>query len=378
VPAIIEVDPAAIRCRPVNENGELDLNSADMHAKPHSTPERQAFYEVLDREDLAPLWETLATLVTPEPRPACVPACWRYEPLRALLLEAGALITAEEAERRVLVLENPGIRGRSQITGSLYAGLQIILPGEIAASHRHAASALRFIVEGEGAYTAVDGERVSMHPGDFIITPSWTFHDHGNTGDEPVVWLDGLDVPIVNLFDTSFAQRYGAQSQPIAHAEDDAAARYGSNMLPLEYEVHGGNSPLFAYRYEQCRAALERLSRQGRVDVVHGLKLQYANPATGGYPMPTIGAFLQMLPAGFDGGDYRSTDATVFSVAEGSGFSMIRGRRFDWQARDVFVVPSWSVVAHHAATEAVLFSFSDRPAQKALGLWREQVMTSPA
>jgi gentisate 1,2-dioxygenase len=360
------------------KNGEPDLNSVDLHAKPESTPERRAFYEVLDREDLAPLWETLATLVTSEPRPACVPACWRYERLRPLLLEAGALITAEEAERRVLVLENPGLRGRSQITGSLYAGLQLILPGEIAASHRHAASALRFIVEGAGAYTAVDGERVSMHPGDFIITPSWTFHDHGNTGDEPVVWLDGLDVPIVNLFDTSFAEKYGAQSQPVVHAEDDAAARYGSNMLPLEYEVHGGNSPLFAYRYKTCRAALEQLPRRGRIDTVHGLKLQYANPATGGYPMPTIGAFLQMLPAGFDGGDYRSTDATVFSVAEGNGFSMIGGRRFDWQARDVFAVPSWSTVSHHAAREAVLFSFSDRPAQKALGLWREQATTSAA
>jgi len=341
--------------------------------KPEITSERQAFYRVLDGRDLAPLWEAMATLVTPEPKSACVAASWQYEGVRPLLLEAGALITAEEAERRVLVLENPGIRGRSQITNSLYAGLQLILPGEVAPAHRHAAAALRFIVEGEGAYTAVDGERVTMHPGDFVITPSWTWHDHGNVGTEPVVWLDGLDVPIVNLFDTSFAERSTKISQPANCAEDVAASRYGSNMLPLEYEVHGGNSPLFAYRYAPARAALERLARSGQVSPVHGTKLQYANPATGGYPMPTIGAFLQLLPAGFNGDDYRSTDATVFNVVEGDGFSMIGQQRFDWQARDVFVVPSWVPVSHHAKSESVLFSFSDRPAQKALGLWRELV-----
>lgn len=353
------------------------MTVSDIHVKPEVTPERRAFYERLDQKDLTPLWETLATLVTPQPRTACVPAHWQYDQLRALLIEAGELITAHEAERRVLVLENPGIRGRSQITNSLYAGLQLILPGEIAASHRHAACAMRFIVEGTGAYTAVDGERVSMNPGDFIITPSWTFHDHGNTGTEPVVWLDGLDVPIVNLFDTSFAEKYADEVQPVVRREDAAAAWYGSNMLPFEYEAHGGNSPLFAYRYKDCRAALDHLARHGEPHPVHGVKLQYANPATGGYPMPTIGAYLQLLPAGFDGGDYRSTDATVFSVAEGSGFSIIDGQRFDWKARDVFVVPSWVAVSHHApGGEAVLFSFSDRPAQKALGLWREQAAKS--
>ncbi|MEC5403959.1 gentisate 1,2-dioxygenase [Paraburkholderia sp. MPAMCS5] len=336
-----------------------------------TTPERQAFYGVLDSHDLAPLWEAMATLVTPQPQSACVAASWQYERLRPLLLEAGALITAQEAERRVLVLENPGIRGRSQITNSLYAGLQLILPGEVAPAHRHAAAALRFIVEGEGAYTAVDGERVMMHPGDFVITPSWTWHDHGNLGSEPVVWLDGLDVPIVNLFDTSFAERSATKSQSVECAEDVAASRYGSNMLPLDYEVHGGNSPLFAYRYAPSRAALERLARSGQIDPVHGTKLQYANPATGGYPMPTIGAFLQLLPAGFNGAIYRSTDATVFNVVEGGGFSMIGEERFDWRPRDVFVVPSWIPVSHHANSESVLFSFSDRPAQKALGLWRE-------
>jgi gentisate 1,2-dioxygenase len=139
-------------------------------------------------------------------------------------MEAGTLITAREAERRVLVLENPGLRGASSITRTLYAGLQLILPGEVAPSHHHTQSALRFVLEGKGAYTAVDGERASMHPGDFIITPSWSFHDHGNRGEEPVVWLDALDIPIVSMLDAGFAERYPEEIQPITRPEGDTLA----------------------------------------------------------------------------------------------------------------------------------------------------------
>ena len=352
------------------------MNSSTFHEQPTQTPERLAFYAELDRHDLGALWEVLGKLGSLEPRPASVPAHWNYDDLRPLLMKSGSLISAEEAERRVLVLENPGLRGRSQITGSLYAGLQLILPGEIATSHRHVASALRFIVEGRGAYTAVDGERVSMRPGDFIITPSWTFHDHGNIGEEPVVWMDGLDIPIVNLFDAGFAQKYAGSTQPVTRAEGDALARYGTNMLPVEYTRYGSTSPVFSYPYERSREALARLARSGPLHPSHGVKLQYVNPATGGAAMPTIGTWLQLLPAGFDTAAYRSTDGTVFSVVEGSGYSVIGGKKFVWKPKDIFVVPSWVNVEHHADDDAVLFSFSDRPSQQALGLWREEAISS--
>lgn len=334
---------------------------------------RQALYERLDAVATAPLWAVMSKLVTPQPMPRSAPALWNYEQMRALLLEAGDLITAKEAERRVLILENPGLRGQSQITQSLYAGLQMILPGEIAPSHRHAAGALRFIIEGDGGYTAVDGERIAMQPGDFILTPSWTFHDHGNTGSTPVIWLDGLDVPMVNLFDASFAEAYpGSEVQPVTSADGDARRRYGAGMLPLEFTPAGASSPVFHYPYVQAREAIEQLVRGGPADPWHGYKMQYCNPVTGGYPMPTMGAYLQLLPPGFDGQRYRSTDATVFCVKEGCGHSDIGGQRIAWQPGDVFVVPSWSEVSHHCASSTVLFSFSDRPAQKALGLWREK------
>jgi gentisate 1,2-dioxygenase len=342
------------------------------YVKPETTEERRQFYARMDAKNTAPLWEALARLVTPEPRPRCVPVLWRYEELRPLLLEAGRLITAKEAERRVMVLENPGIRGGSQITQSLYSGLQLVLPGEITSTHRHVASALRFVIEGKGAYTAVDGERTTMHPGDFILTPSWTWHDHGNQSEDPVVWLDGLDVPIVNLFDTSFAEHHPGGVQPLVRQEGDALARYGSNLLPFEYKVSSLTAPVFTYPYSRSREALEFASRNGPIDDCHGFKLQYSNPANGGAPMPTIGAFLQLLPKGFKGSPYRSTDATVFCVVEGQGTSQVGGETFHWRPHDIFVVPSWCPVRHEAPKDAVLFSFSDRPAQKALGLWREQ------
>lgn len=343
-----------------------------MPARPQQNPKRREFYDRIARHDLTPLWEVLGTLVPQRPATPCVPALWKYRDVRPYLLESGELISAAEAERRVLILENPGLRGASSITHSLYAGLQLILPGEIAPSHRHTQSALRFVVEGTGAYTAVDGERVTMHPGDFILTPSWTWHDHGNPGPEPVVWLDGLDIPMVAFFDSGFMERYSRETQPVTRAEGDSQARYAANLLPLEYSRQSLTTPVFCYPYARTRGALEQLRRGGDWHPCHGLKLQYANPASGGYPMPTIGAFIQLLPEGFRGKPYRSTDGTVYCAVEGRGRSRIEGRTFEWEGNDVFVVPSWSRVQHEADTDAVLFSFSDRPAQKALGLWREQ------
>lgn len=348
------------------------MDTTAFHTKPEISAARKNLYERLDKKNTAPLWEVLASLVTPEPRTACVPAMWRYEEVRALLMEAGTLITAKEAERRVLVLENPGLRGASQITQSLYSGVQLVTPGEVAPSHRHVASALRFVIESSGAYTAVDGERTTMHPGDFILTPSWTFHDHGNPGDGPAIWLDGLDVPIVNMFDTSFAEHHPEETQPVSRMEGDALARYGASLLPIEYKSPALSAPIFNYPYSRSRETLERLYEHGPLDPRHGIKLQYVNPATGGYPMPTIAAFLQLLPAGFRGEAYRSTDATVYCAAEGRGTSRVGDQTFTWGPHDIFVVPSWQPVSHEAQETSVLFSFSDRAAQKALGLWREE------
>ena len=216
------------------------------------------------------------------------------------------------------MLQNPGIGALSQITQSLYAGVQLLMPGEVAPSHRHTASAIRFVLEGEGAYTAVEGERVAMHPGDFILTPSGTFHDHGNPGSEPVVWMDGLDIRIVQTFGAQFHEVFAEDVQPVSRSEGASTARYGSGLAPLEARPpFGKTSPIFNYPYARSREALAMLAKDQEPDACHGWKMQFTNPLTGGHAMPTIAAFIQLLPKGFRTRPYRCTDGTIFSVVEG-------------------------------------------------------------
>jgi len=335
------------------------------------TPERRAFYEKIDGENLSALWNNMAALITPEPRSGCHPFLWRFDSIRARMLEAGGLITAKEAERRVLVLENPGLRGQSKITTSLYAGVQLVLPDEIAPAHRHSQSALRFVLEGKGAHTAVAGEKTMMEPGDFVITPPMTWHDHGNHSSEPMFWLDGLDIPVVQFLDASFAEGMEDEEQPITRKSGDSHARYGSNLLPVDLKRSAKTSPIFNYPYAETRRALEQMKLQQEWDPCHGLKLRYTNPVTGDFAMPTMGTFIQLLPKGFSSVRYRSTDATVFVPIEGKGRSRIGDAVFEWGPRDIFVVPSWRFVTHEVAEDAVLFSYSDRPIQQKLDLWRE-------
>jgi gentisate 1,2-dioxygenase len=320
--------------------------------------------------DAMALWERAESAM--QPGTQCVPRLWRYEDLKPKLLEAASLISKEQAERRVLVLENPALRGTTFITTTLYAGLQIIMPGEIARSHRHTPSALRFLVEGEGGYTVVNGERATMHAGDFVVTPAWSWHSHGNDGGEPVVWMDGLDTPFGRFFGATFRENHvGAEN---ARPRDDGAAlaAYGANMLPVDFKPMGAESPVLIYPYARSREALHRLARDERPHPAHGIKLRYSNPATGRHPFPTMGVFMQLLPAGFAGERYRATDGTVFNVVEGAGSVEIGGENFAFAAHDSFVVPSWCPYRLTSARETVLFSFSDRAAQEALGFWREE------
>jgi len=297
---------------------------------------------------MKPLWERVMRLKPGTPAQA---AMWRWKDTRPLLMRACELITAGQAERRVLMLENPAMPGTTFATPTLYAGLQAILPGEIAPTHRHTPNALRFIMDGEGAYTAVDGERVAMHPGDFVVTPGWTWHDHGNDGSAPVVWLDGLDTAFANLFGAHFREDAPKESRPAPGP--------------------AGVSVTLSYPYERMRGALEKLAKDGELHPSHGWRLRYIDPATGRDPFPTMAAFMQRLPKGFAGRNGRSTDGAVYCVVEGRGSVDIGSTRHEFAPHDVFVVPSWEVHRLSAATDCVIFSYSDRAAQEALGFWRE-------
>jgi gentisate 1,2-dioxygenase len=211
-----------------------------------------------------------------------------------------------------------------------------------------------------------------MRRGDFIITPAWTFHDHGNTGNRPVIWLDGLDIPLVRFFEAGFAEKALTESQTVSRPEGDALARYGSNLLPLDYEPDpAAPTRVFAYPFERTREALAAVARGGPADAHHSYKLRFVKPATGRSPMPTMGACVQLLPSGLETRLLQSTDGTVHVCLEGAGEAQIAGQSYHFDVNDVFVVPSWRPLRLLARRDAVLFSFSDCPVQKALGLWRE-------
>ena len=319
-----------------------------------NSSELKQFKEDIDPFNLLPLWERQMKLM---PGSHCVPAHWPYQTVRPLLEKSVSLISKKEADRRVLVMENPSLRGSSFISQSLYAGQQIIMPGEVAPSHRHTPNALRFVVEGEGAYTSVDGIKMMMRPGDFVVTPNFTWHDHGNEGSQAVVWMDGLDTSFTSLFGAHFRENYPEDIYPVTHTSHHVDQHSESLIYPWQ-------------------SSLDRLLQipNSQMDPVHGFKLRYVDPKTGKDPLTTIAAFLQMLPKGFKGQTYRSTEHTVMNVAQGSCTLELGTQTYYLETHDVMVVPSWETYRIFSKDGAVIFSFSDRSAQQALGFWREEYL----
>jgi gentisate 1,2-dioxygenase len=335
----------------------------------------QELYDSMAPEGLTPLWEVLSALVQDEPRSPAVVHKWSYSTIRNYLMRAGDIISAEQAERRVLILENPGIPGQSAIIPSLYAGMQLILPGEIAPCHRHAQCALRFVMEGDGAYTTVDGEKAIMHPFDLVLTPGMQWHDHANPTDQPMIWLDGLDIPTVRLFDASFAERLPEKVHPETAPAGDTLHRYGANMRPMRGSTadrRPAHQPLFHYPFQQWRANLMAMAASAEIDPHLGHALEFINPANGGSVMPTISAHVRFLPSGFETRPRRSSDGTVFVVVEGAGTALVGGVEHRLGERDVLAVPSWNEVRLQAASDMILFGFSDKASQEKLNLYKEQ------
>jgi gentisate 1,2-dioxygenase len=313
---------------------------------------------------------------------ALPPALWKYAEVRPFLMRAGELITAEEAVRRVLILENPGLRGQSCITQSLYAGLQLIMPGEVAPSHRHTQSALRFIVEGQGAFTAVDGERTQMRP----ATSSSRRAGPGTTTATkaairyPVVWLDGLDIPMLRFFDAGFAEKRRRQTQEVTKPEGISFAPLRrTTWLPVRTtRPSAQTSPIFSYPYERTREALHQLETHADVDAWDGVKLRYVNPAHRRLAHAHHGD-LHAAPAGRLCRQALAPDRWR-RVQRGRGQrapSIIERngeQRYAFELRPARPFRD-SVVAHCAIRSAqgcVLFSFSDRPVHQALGIHREE------
>lgn len=346
-------------------------------ANVEDTPALAAYYRDLEAANAGALW-TVANDIEPwAPQSKSVPVIWRYRDMRPLVLRATELVSTERAARRVVMLVNPGRREVSACVGSLYSGIQIVLPGESASAHRHTASALRFVMEGEGAYTVVEGEKLRIRPRDLVLTPNWTWHDHGHEGESgPCIWQDGLDIPLVNALEASFYEVYPEERQAPTRRIDSSFLAYGAGALtPAGEGWSKPYSPLMKYPWEMACEALQRLGRESGGSPFDGVLMEYINPRTGGPIMPTMGASIQLLRPMEHTRAHRHTGNVVYQVAQGSGYSVIGGRRFDWEERDIFVAPSWTLHEHANASsteEACLFSFNDFPTMRSLAVYREE------
>jgi gentisate 1,2-dioxygenase len=337
--------------------------------------ELRSYYQELERLSARPLW-TQHLGPTVEPHSKTVPYVWHWRDLRPQAMRATELVGTQQAERRVLILSNPGAPGMAA-TNTLSANIQVVMPGEMARAHRHTLAALRLVIESKGGYTTVNGEKLPMLPGDLVLTPNWTWHDHANDTDGPMIWLDGLDAPLVRMLEAWFQETYPDESQSVGEGFGRSLAKYGSasGLRPSWESVPAGKaSPLWRYPYTEAKATLEKLAAQGEGSRFDGVILEYTNPVTGGPAMPTIGCHIQLLRPGEQTQAHRHTSSTAYHVIEGEGHSIVNGRRLDWEDKDVFVVPTWMIHEHvnTGNRPAILFSHTDAPMMRALDLWREE------
>jgi gentisate 1,2-dioxygenase len=332
-----------------------------------------AYSQALEALSLGPLWTALHVLLPNERVTQAVPHRWRWRELRPQLLEAARLVPIEQAERRVLVLCNPGLNGAYAVTSTLFAGFQVILPGERAPSHHHTPAALRLVVEGRGAFTTVDGVKCAMEPGDLIITPPMRWHDHGHEGSEPVVWLDGLDLPLVRALDASWASPMRPAATPATDTDSSRDEFTVAGLVPRRSRYDDTGYPQVRWPWTSVRRALAGLA--STAPAANPVILRYVNPTTGGPPLATMGCEAQWLRPGETTRAERRTASTVCQVIEGRGETRVGDAAFAWEPGDTFVAPPWHWVQHRSlspAEPACLFQFNDEPVLRALGLWHEE------
>lgn len=345
-------------------------------ARVEDRPELQEYYAKLEELSAGALWAVANDIEPWEPKSKSTATLWNYEALRPLVLQAAELVTPQDAGRRVVWLANPSRREVSAAVGWLYSGLQIMLAGEWAPAHRHAAAALRFIIEGEGAYTVVDGERATLGAKDFVITPAGTWHDHGNEGESgAAIWQDGLDIPFVNAMEANTYEVHPDGRQTATGETNRSSDSYVASGLLPDSSWNARYSPLLKYPFERSYESLISLAKAQAPSPYDGVVLRFTNPVTGGHVMPTMGAQIQLLAPGEATRSHRHTGSIMYTVAKGEGYSVIGGRRFDWEENDIFCVPSWEQHEHangSSSEDAVLFSFNDLPVIESLGLYKEQ------
>jgi gentisate 1,2-dioxygenase len=327
------------------------------------------YRQALATQSLAPLWPNLRELLPAgAPKPVTQVGHWPYATLLPLLLRAGELTPVEKAERRVLVLSDPGRGdGAMQATSTLYLGMQLLLPNEVAPSHVHTPSAVRLVVEGEGGYTVVRGEKLPMEPGDIVLTPGGLWHDHGHEGDDPVVWLDILDLPLFVYLEGSYANPGPLQDQ-LPRVDTSQAEYAAAGLVPSRTCQQAPVYPQLRFPWSRTESALRALAATTGTSA----ELDYVNPETGLDVLPTLGLTAMYLPAGTTlAPPLRSTSA-AFHVVGGAGASVINGREVNWTDKDTFSAPVFASMTHTAVTDTFLIRVEDRPLQQKLGFYEER------
>jgi gentisate 1,2-dioxygenase len=323
-------------------------------------------------KNLSGYWSLGMEGLPPEPMTSVEPCLWKWRDVHESLVCAGEVISLENSERRVVRLVNPGLdRRHGFATHTLQISFQYVKPGENARAHRHTPAALRFVIEGNGAYTTVNGQQCVMEPGDLILTPKLTWHDHSNDSKQPMIWLDGLDFPLITALHQVMQERYPERRQPIRKTSEDVTDQLGSAMrygLPV--------TDFFHYKWRDTEPALHALAEDSsKRNPFNGYLFEYRNPLTGGSTLTTIGCAVQLLPPGDRTETHRHTSTVIYHAFRGSGITRIGDLSFEWEQGDSFVVPLWYQHCHlnrSASDEAILFSMSDAPVLRALDLYREE------
>jgi gentisate 1,2-dioxygenase len=364
----------------------LDKNTgATAHAmQPEETPELRTLYKGFEDQHLLPLWTQLGDLMPRHPTPRAVPHVWKWAELLPLAQRSGDLVpVGRGGERRAIGLANPGLGGHAYVSPTLWAAIQYLGPKETAPEHRHSQNAFRFVVEGEGVWTVVNGDPVRMSRGDLLLTPGWHFHGHHNNTDRPMAWIDGLDIPFAQQNDVGFFE-FGSD-----RVTDYATPRFSRGerlwchpgLRPLSGLQDTVSSPIGAYRWEYTDRALTEqllLEEEGQPATVEQghAAIRYVNPTTGGDVMPTIRCEFHRLRAGTETPTRREVGSSVFQVFEGHGAVVIDGTLHKLDIGDLFVIPSWVRWSYQAETQFDLFRFSDAPIMERLNFAREHVEAS--
>jgi gentisate 1,2-dioxygenase len=330
------------------------------------------FCGALAARDLRPLWKIAKQLMPNVPLPTTQAWLWRWDDVLPLAKRAGELITLERGgDRRVLAFANPGLHGLPFTSTTLWGALQYLGPHESAPAHRHTPNAVRFVLTGSGVYTTVNGDACDMEPGDLVLTPNWNWHDHNNQGNAPMVWFDGLDLPLLTTLESIFFENHPDQLQPVEAHNRSEQGFAGVGLRELGVVSPRAHSPLLRYRWAETERTLDALhhARGGPIS-----SLEFVNPLTGAPAVSTFACEMHRLYPGERTPTSRKTGSSVYVVFQGSGCSVINGVRFDWGLGDSFVTPSWASVDHRATERADLFAISDRPVQHALHLYREETL----